>query len=69
MGVYMGVFNFFITIPQIINGLVGGPAVKYLYGNQPVYALVMSGVFMLCAAISVIYVYDPGEIKLASKNQ
>lgn len=61
MGVYMGIFNFFITIPQILNGVVGGPMVKNLYGNQPVYAIVMAGVFMICAAISVVYVYDPTE--------
>ncbi|MDP4250669.1 MAG: MFS transporter [Bacteroidota bacterium] len=64
MGIYMGIFNFFITIPQIVNGVIGGPAVKYLYHNQPVYALVLAGIFMLCAAVSVIYVYDPGAIKI-----
>jgi maltose/moltooligosaccharide transporter len=61
MGIYMGIFNFFITIPQILNGIVGGPMVKYIYNNEPVYALVISGIFMLCAAVSVIYVYDPVE--------
>jgi maltose/moltooligosaccharide transporter len=66
MGIYMGIFNFFITIPQIINGVVGGPMVKNLYNNQPVYALVLSGIFMICAAISVIYVYDPGAIRIQS---
>jgi maltose/moltooligosaccharide transporter len=30
MGVYMGIFNFFIVIPQIINALIGGPLVKYV---------------------------------------
>jgi len=59
MGIYMGIFNFFITIPQIINGLIGGPIVKNVYNNQPVYALVLAGIFMLCAAVSVVYVYDP----------
>jgi maltose/moltooligosaccharide transporter len=61
MGIYMGIFNFFITIPQILNGIVGGPLVKNIYNNQPVYALVLSGIFMICAAVSVIYVYDPGS--------
>ena len=64
MGIYMGIFNFFITLPQILNGIVGGPMVKNIYNNQPVYALIMSGVFMLCAAVSVIYVYDPGATKI-----
>jgi maltose/moltooligosaccharide transporter len=64
MGIYMGIFNFFITIPQILNGIIGGPMVKYIYGNQPVYALTLSGIFLLCAAASVIYVYDPGAIRI-----
>jgi maltose/moltooligosaccharide transporter len=66
MGIYMGIFNFFITIPQIINGVIGGPMVKNIYNNEPIYALVLSGIFMICAAISVIYVYDPASIKLKS---
>lgn len=69
MGIYMGIFNFFITIPQILNGLIGGPIVKHLYNNQPVYALVLAGVFMLCAAISVIYVYDPGAIRIKEEKK
>jgi maltose/moltooligosaccharide transporter len=63
MGIYMGIFNFFITIPQIINGVVGGPLVKNVYNNQPIYAIVLSGIFMICAAVSVIYVYDPATDK------
>lgn len=64
MGIYMGIFNFFITLPQLVNGIIGGPVVKYLYNNEPVYAIVIAGFFMLCAAISVMYVYDPGERNL-----
>lgn len=60
LGIYMGIFNFFITFPQIINGFFGGWIVKHLYGGQPIYAIVLAGIFMICAAISVIYVYDPG---------
>ena len=67
MGIYMGIFNFFITIPQILNGAIGGPMVKHLYNNQPVYALIMAGVFMLCAAVSVIYVYDPASIRIGEE--
>jgi maltose/moltooligosaccharide transporter len=68
MGIYMGIFNFFITIPQIINGIVGGPMVKNVYNNQPVYALVLAGIFMLCASVSVIYVYDPAAVVIKEKQ-
>ena len=47
MGIYMGIFNFFITLPQILNGIVGGPMVKNVYNNQPIYAMVLAGIFML----------------------
>ncbi len=63
LGIYMGIFNFFITLPQIINSIGGGWIVKYLYGGQSIYAIVLAGFFMICAAISVLFVYDAGAIK------
>lgn len=62
MGVYMGIFNFFIVMPQIINALIGGPLVKYAYGNQAIFALVMSGVSFLIAAALVGKVKDVDDI-------
>lgn len=58
MGVYMGIFNFFIVIPQIINAIIGGPIVKYFYGGNPIYALLISGISLLIAAILVVRVKD-----------
>jgi maltose/moltooligosaccharide transporter len=62
MGIYMGVFNFFITLPQIFNGIVGGPIVKYVYGSQAIYSIVMAGVFLLIASFCVRYVEDKDDI-------
>ena len=61
MGVYMGIFNFFIVIPQIINALIGGPMVKYLYGGDPIYALVTSGISFLIAAVLTLRIHDVDE--------
>ena len=61
MGVYMGIFNFFIVIPQIINALIGGPLVKYVYNGNPVYALVISGISFLIAAALVAKVKDEDD--------
>jgi maltose/moltooligosaccharide transporter len=66
MGVYMGIFNFFIVIPQIINALIGGPIVKYLYGGNPVFALVTSGVSFLIAALLVAKVKDEDDEVVAA---
>lgn len=61
MGIYMGIFNFFIVIPQIINGIIGGPIVKRLYDSQAIYALIFAGVCMLVAAFTVSFVEDKDE--------
>jgi maltose/moltooligosaccharide transporter len=68
LGIYMGIFNFFITLPQIVNGLFGGWIVHHLYAGQPVYAIVLAGFFLFCAAISVLFVYDAGDIRISRKK-
>lgn len=66
MGIYMGIFNIFITVPQIVNGLFGGMVVKRLFDSQAIYALIMSGCFLLIAAVSVLLVED--KIKLTARK-
>lgn len=68
LGIYMGIFNFFITMPQIVNGLFGGWIVKNIYQGEPIYAIVLAGFFMLCAAVSVLFVYDEGWIKIREEK-
>ncbi len=68
LGIYMGIFNFFITLPQIVNGIGGGWIVKNIYNGQPIYAIVLAGFFMLCAAISVLFVYDAGAIQIKQQK-
>jgi maltose/moltooligosaccharide transporter len=72
MGVYMGIFNFFITAPQIVNGFVGGWLVKHLYGGQAIYALLTAGIFLFVAAVSVMLVEDKDDVtgfRLKKKNE
>jgi maltose/moltooligosaccharide transporter len=61
MGVYMGIFNFFITMPQIVNGFFGGMIVKRFYNGEAIYAIVLAGVFMILGAISVLYIQNNKE--------
>ena len=56
MGTYMGIFNFFITIPQITNGVIHGWIVRHVYEGHAVFALLTGGVFLLLAALSVSFV-------------
>lgn len=58
MGIYMGIFNFFIVIPQILAATILGFLVQDLFGGQAILALVFGGVSMLIAAIMVLFVKD-----------
>ena len=59
MGYFMGVFNFFIVIPQIVAATILGFLVKELSNNQPVYALITGGAAMILAAILTLRVVTP----------
>ncbi len=58
MGVYAGIYNFFIVIPQILASSVLAIVVSKLFGGQPIYALVCAGAFMILAAIATAFVDD-----------
>lgn len=56
MGFYMGVFNLFIVIPQIIASVGFGPIVKYFFDGDPMKAVTLGGVSFLIAAICTLFV-------------
>ena len=62
MGVYMGIFNFFIVIPEITAALVFGPISRALFGagnpNTPLYFVMLGGACLLVAAALVGIVDD-----------
>jgi maltose/moltooligosaccharide transporter len=62
MGVYMGVFNFFIVIPEIVASLGFGPLTRAVFGRDnpdaPLYTVMLGGVCLLVAAACVSLVDD-----------
>jgi maltose/moltooligosaccharide transporter len=60
-GVYMGIFNFFIVLPEIIASLAFGWIMSHLLHNNRLAAVVSGGVFMIVAAVLMQRVEDPGE--------
>ena len=58
MGVYMGIFNFFIVIPQILAASILGFLMRRFFGGDAIWALVAGGISMIVAAITVIFVDD-----------
>jgi maltose/moltooligosaccharide transporter len=64
MGFYMGVFNFFIVIPQILAAAILGFFVRILFNSESIYALVVGGVSMIIAGLLTVIVKDADEQKL-----
>jgi maltose/moltooligosaccharide transporter len=60
MGVYMGMFNFFIVIPQILAAAVLGLLVRTVFHGHAIDAIVLGGVSMIVAAALMLRVEDEG---------
>lgn len=58
MGTYMGIFNFFIVIPQILAASLLGFLIKQLFDGQAIFALILGGVSMIIASVLVVFVKD-----------
>ena len=61
MGTYMGIFNFFIVIPQIMAASLLGFFAQQVFKGEAIYTLMLGGGTMILAAILVLFVYDPFE--------
>ena len=61
MGLYMGIFNFFIVLPQLLAATILGFLTRSLFGGEAVYALILGGIAMIVAAISTFFVDDVDE--------
>jgi len=64
MGVYMGIFNFFIVIPQILAATILGFLVRNLFGGDSIFALITGGCSLIIAAVLILFVDDPAGKKL-----
>jgi maltose/moltooligosaccharide transporter len=63
MGMFMGLFNMSITIPQIVNGIFGGLILQYFFHDDPLNSIIMAGVFMLLGAVSTVFVKDKLDLR------
>jgi maltose/moltooligosaccharide transporter len=66
LGYYMGVFNFFIVIPQIVAAALLGVIVGRFLGGQAIYALVIGGASLVLAALLMFRVQDENEVGVAA---
>jgi len=58
MGIYMGLFNMSITIPQIVSGVFSGLILKYMFDGNPILSIVMAGGSMFLGAIAALFIKE-----------
>ena len=63
MGIYMGIFNFFIVLPQILAATILGAMTKHLFSQNAIYTLMFGGAMMIIAGLVTLFVKDVGEVK------
>jgi maltose/moltooligosaccharide transporter len=62
MGYYMGIFNFFIVIPQIVAAALLGFVISRFFGGAAIYALVIGGASLILAAVLTLRVRDADDV-------
>jgi maltose/moltooligosaccharide transporter len=62
MGLYMGIFNFFIVLPQLLAATILGFITRAYFGGEAVYALVLGGIVMFIAAATMYFVDDVDDV-------
>ena len=62
MGTYMGIFNFFIVIPQILAASILGYITSTLFHGQVILTMVLAGFSLILGGISVFIVQDKDDI-------
>ena len=58
----MGVFNFFIVIPQLVAASILGVLVSSFFNSEPIYALLIGGVSMIIAGVISLTIHDNSKI-------
>lgn len=58
MGIYMGVFNFFIVIPEILATLLFGWVMLHVLDNDRMSAVMLGGGMLIIAAVAALFVDD-----------
>lgn len=69
MGVYMGIFNFFIVLPQILAATILGAITESIFKGQPIYTLVFGGVCLIVAGLMNLIVEDKDDVYSLKKRK
>ena len=62
MGVYMGIFNMFIVIPQIVAATLLGPVLTLVFEGAAIYMMMLAGGSLLLGALALSAVHEPAHV-------
>lgn len=68
LGYYMGIFNFFIVIPQIVAASILGFLVTTFFGGHTIYALITGGICLIISGLLTLRVHDDDDIQIPFKE-
>ena len=68
MGVYMGIFNIFIVVPQLIAATLLGFLLTAFFHAQPIYAMAIGSASFVLAAIATLFVKD-GDSAIQERHE
>ena len=60
LGIYMGIFNFFIVLPQLLIATIMGGIIRAFFPAEPVWTMLVAAIVMVLAALSMLRVPEPG---------
>jgi maltose/moltooligosaccharide transporter len=58
LGIYMGLFNIFIVVPQLLVATIMGSVMKAFFPGQPIWTMLVAALVMIAAAVSMLFVPD-----------
>ncbi len=68
MGVFMGIFNMFIVIPQIVAALGGIVFISNLFGEKAINAMLVAGISLIIAGFSNLLITDKNAISYQTND-
>ena len=59
LGIYMGLFNIFIVVPQLLVATVMGSIMKAFFPGEPIWTMLAAALVMVAAAVAMLFVREP----------
>ena len=56
LGIYMGLFNIFIVVPQLLVATIMGSIMKFFFPGQPIWTMLAAAIVMSLAALAMLRV-------------